>query len=81
MGKDVEVKRLVKQVTKINNKLLFVENPSRPSKILLANGDDNFAVSVFKPLELFSTTYSKHAYLIDSVLEVKVKQLNSQPQL
>lgn len=73
MRKDVEVKRLVNQVKKINNKLLFVENPSRPSKMLLASGDDNSAVSVFKPSELF-LVHIQNSYLIDSVLEVKVKQ-------
>lgn len=67
MGKDVEVYSLINQVKKIiNNKLLFVENPSRPrSKILLANGDDNSAVSVFKPSELF-LVHIQNVYLIYS---------------
>ena len=50
---------------KINNKLIFVENPSRRSKILLANGDDNSAVSVFKPSELF-LVHIQNVHLIDS---------------
>ena len=57
----------------INNKLIFVISPSRRSKILLANGDDNSAVSVFKPSKLF-IAHIQNVYLIDSVLEVKVKQ-------
>ena len=66
MGKDVEVQRLINQVKKIiNNKLLFFKNPSRPSKILSANGEDNSAVSVFKPPELF-LVYIQNVYLIYS---------------
>ena len=58
--------RLTRLKKIINNKFLFVENPSRPrSKILLANGDDNSAVSVFKPSELF-LVHIQNVYLIYS---------------